>query len=175
MTKFTLVLYILLYYTAFVLIFRVSVDDSGNCLVSNKLQYRLLTGSKRKSAADSVVTNITDSWIDPQVTTIPTEMSANIRTAYDEALYNGEFGLLLNVVPSSILFGMHTNFKLYSSYVIWSRRIPTEDPWYTKSFIYQRDSWFESCYFFILGNSPIWNCWKESEKFTTNRSCDSWG
>lgn len=169
MTRFNLFLSILLYYLACVLILRAFEECSRHCVAFVKLQCRLSSVSKRKSVADSIVTNVTDSWKDSQVTAMPTKMSASVRTAYDEAIFTGKFGLLMDVVPSSILFDVHASFRLYSSHVILSKRIPAEDQWYTKDFIYQRDSWFESYLFFTLGSSPIWNCWRESEKFTTNR------
>ena len=158
MTGFNLFMSILLYYLACVLIFRAYEEYSRKCVAFVKLQCRLSSGSKRRSVVDSIVTNITDPWKDTQVTVMPTETIPSVRTAYDEAIFTGKFGLLMDVVPSSILFDVHASFRLYSSHVILSKRIPTEDQWYTKDFIYQRDSWFESSLFFTLGSSPIWNC-----------------
>ena len=110
MTGFNLFLSILLYYLACVLIFRAYEEYSRKCVAFVKLQCRLSSGSKRRSVVDSIVTNITDPWKDTQVTVMPTETIPSVRTAYDEAIFTGEFGLLMDVVPSSILFDVHASF-----------------------------------------------------------------
>ena len=69
-------------------------------------------------------------------------METDTGIVYNETGVIKEYGLLMNVVPSSILFDIPLNFQLGSPCVILTKRISEEDPWYNTAFTYQREAWF---------------------------------
>ena len=143
MPRLSYVLYLLLYYSAFVLIFRSSTDNYHSYFVNEKFKSRSLTLCNRINTATSIVPSIAESSKTIQIPAIPTKIDTDIGIANNETGVIKECGLLMNVVPSSILFDIPLNFQLGSPCVILTKRISEEDPWYKTAFTYQREAWFD--------------------------------
>lgn len=171
MPRFVLLVFVLLYYSVCELVICFSSVYFNYVSVYEEIHCRFSHAQKIKSVATLVVANVTNSWKDPQITTVLPKVSNKTITTNSDAFFDGEYGLLINAVPSSILFEVHSSFQPFSSHVILSKRIPDEDRWYSKAFTYERDSWFTYTSSFIIGSSPFLNCWKEWEKSTIYRSC----
>ena len=155
MFRFVLLVLVLIFYSVCVLVFHISSLHFKSASVYHEIHWRISQAQKRRNVANLVVTNTTNSWKDTQTTTVLPKVSHPIVVTNNEALFDGEYGLLINAVPSSILFDVHSSLKPSSSHVILSKRIPNEDPWYTKAFTYERDSWFKYNSSFIIGSSPF--------------------
>ena len=143
MSRLSYILYLLLYYSAFVLIFRSSADNYHTYIVNENFKSRSLTLCNRINITTSIVPSIAESSKTIQIPAIPTKMDTDTGIVYNETGVIKEYGLLMNVVPSSILFDIPLNFQLGSPCVILTKRISEEDLWYKTAFTYQREAWFD--------------------------------
>lgn len=142
MSRLSYILYLLLYYSAFVLIFRSSADNYHSYFVNENFKSRSLNLYNRINTATSIVPSIAESSKTTQIFAIPPKMETDTGIVNNETGVIKEYGLLMNVVPSSILFDIPLNFQLGSPCVILTKRISEEDPWYNTAFTYQREAWF---------------------------------
>lgn len=141
MFKFCLSIYILICFPASLLIFLISDEIYRIENVSDIVECHFLSRGRTKTSATFSVSNIKNSRNNNQVAAVSPHMDNSTRITSSEIGFIEEYGLLMNIVPSSILFDIHVSFKLYSSHVILSKLIPNEDQWDTKAFSYQRDVW----------------------------------
>lgn len=132
---------ILIFYSLLMLVLRFYEDIPVSYLIEERLSYRIVIASPKTTTEEPFISNVTESWKDIQVTSIPPTVNVPIVTTNDVTDFIEEYGLLLHVVPSSKLFDIRTSFQLHSSRVILSKLIPNEDVWYSKGFNYQRDIW----------------------------------
>ena len=141
MFRIGLFLLIILCYAVALFISSIYNKVSQNYHYRDKFECLLFSMRKVKTAATFSVSNIKELRQNNQVAAISPHMDNNTRIASSEIGFIEEYGLLMNIVPSSILFDIHVNFNLYSSHVILSKIIPNEDPWRRKAVAYQRDVW----------------------------------
>lgn len=141
MFRIGLFLLIILCYAVALFISSISNKVSQNYHYREKFECLLFSMRKVKTSATFSVSNIEELRQSNRVAAISPHMDNNTRITSSEIGFIEEYGLLMNIVPSSILFDIHVNFKLYSSHVILSKLIPNEDQWGTKAFSYQRDVW----------------------------------
>ena len=134
-------LLIILCYAVALFISSISNKVSQNYHYRDKFECLLFSMRKVKTSATFSVSNIKNSRNNNQVAAVSPHMDNSTRITSSEIGFIEEYGLLMNIVPSSILFDIHVSFKLYSSHVILSKLIPNEDQWGTKAFSYQRDVW----------------------------------
>ena len=141
MFRIGLFLLIILCYAVALFISSISNKVSQNYHYRDKFECLLFSMRKVKTSATFSVSNIKNSRNNNQVAAVSPHMDNSTRITSSEIGFIEEYGLLMNIVPSSILFDIHVSFKLYSSHVILSKLIPNEDQWDTKAFSYQRDVW----------------------------------
>ena len=143
MILFGYILYILLYYSLFVYTYRSSEENYRMYTTNEKFKLQSLTLCKRIKGETYMASSSAKPNHSIPISSIPPRMDTYMRTAYDITGDNEKYELLMNVVPSSILFDIHVNFQLDSIYMVISKRIPEEDLWYKAAFTYQREAWFD--------------------------------
>ena len=75
--------------------------------------------------------------------------------------FNEEYGILVRKIPLRLIPPYSCNYTVTGQCLVYSSRIPHEEPWYSSPSIFQREDWYFKRFIFILGKNGLMNWLRE--------------